>query len=136
MTHWFKAVLLYLLSHHTLSRLVQWSTRCRHFPFRKFITRWFIRHYNVNMSEALQPDLNAYPDFNSFFTRALRPAARPVVQEKGQIYCPADSTISQLGDIQGAQIFQAKEHTMLLVIILSSWNEVNWWNFSSAAANV
>jgi phosphatidylserine decarboxylase len=123
MTHWFKAVLLYLLPHHSLSRIVQWSTRCRRFPFRKSITRWFIRHYNVNMSEALEPDPNAYPDFNSFFTRALRPEVRPVVQEAGQISFPADGAINQLGKIQGVQIFQAKGHTYSLVELLGGSEE-------------
>jgi phosphatidylserine decarboxylase len=118
MTHWLKVVLLYLLPHHALSRIVQWSAHCRRFPLRKSITRWFIRHYNVDMSEALEPDPNAYPNFNSFFTRALRPEARPIVQGVGQICCPADSTISQLGDIQGDQIFQAKGHTYSLLELL------------------
>ena len=118
MTHWFKVLILYLLPHHPLSRLVQWSARCRHFPFRRSITRWFIRRYNVDMSEALEPDPKAYPDFNSFFTRALRAEARPVVQETGQICCPDDGTISQLGDIQEEQIFQAKGHTYSMVELL------------------
>jgi phosphatidylserine decarboxylase len=118
MTHWLKVVLLYLLPHHALSRMVQWSARCSRFPLRKSITRWFIHHYNVDMAEALEPDPNVYPDFNSFFTRALRPEARPIAQEEGQICCPADSAISQLGDIQGEQIFQAKGHTYSLIELL------------------
>jgi phosphatidylserine decarboxylase len=118
MNRWFKAVLMYLLPHHSLSRIVQWSTRSQGLPLRKSITRWFIRHYNVDMSEAMEPDPDAYPDFNSFFTRALRPEARPVVQEAGRICCPDDGTISQLGDIQGDEIFQAKGHTYSLVEIL------------------
>ena len=123
MTHWFKGVLLYLLPHHPLSRIVQWSARCRRFPFRKSITRWFVRHYNVDMAEALEPDPNAYPDFNSFFTRALRPEARPVVPKTGQICFPADGAISQLGDIRGMQIFQAKGHTYSLVELLGGSEE-------------
>ncbi|OOY35196.1 phosphatidylserine decarboxylase [Solemya velum gill symbiont] len=123
MTHWFKVILLYLLPHHSLSRIVQWNARCRHFPLRKSITRWFIRHYNVDMSEALEPDPEAYPDFNSFFTRALRPEARPIVQNVGHICCPADSTISKIGDIQGTQIFQAKGHTYSLVDLLGGSEE-------------
>jgi phosphatidylserine decarboxylase len=70
------------------------------------------------MSEALEPDPNAYPNFNRFFTRALRPEARPVVQEAGQICFPADGAISQLGDIQGEQIFQTKGHIYSLVELL------------------
>ncbi|MGB5427454.1 MAG: archaetidylserine decarboxylase [Gammaproteobacteria bacterium] len=114
---------MYLLPHHPLSRIVQWSTRCRHFPLRKSVTRWFVRHYNVNMSEALETDSSAYPDFNSFFTRALHPEARPVVQETGQICFPADGAISQLGNIQGLQIFQAKGHTYSLVELLGGSEE-------------
>ncbi|MGD8630109.1 MAG: archaetidylserine decarboxylase [Gammaproteobacteria bacterium] len=120
MTHWFKAPLLYLLPQHALSRIVQWSTRSRRFPFRKSVIRWFIRRYQVDMSEALEPDPDAYPDFNSFFTRALRPGVRPVVEEAGQICCPDDGTISQLGDIQGERIFQAKGHSYSLVELLGS----------------
>ena len=123
MTHWLKVTLMYLLPHHLLSRIVQWSTRCQRFPFRQSITRWFIHHYNVDMSEALEGDPNAYPNFNSFFTRALRPEVRPIAQEVGLICCPADSVISQLGDIQGTQIFQAKGHTYSLVELLGGSKE-------------
>ena len=119
MVHWFKVLLLYLLPHHTLSRLVLWSARCRHFPLRKSITRWFIRHYHVNMSEALEPDPDAYPDFNSFFVRALHPEARSIVKDAWHVCCPADSAISQLGDIQGDQIFQAKGHLF--------FGRTSWW---------
>lgn len=122
-THWLKAILLYLLPHHLLSRMVQWSSRCRRFPLRQVITRWFIRHYKVDMSEAMESNLDAYPDFNSFFTRALRPGVRPVVQDKGQVCCPADSTISQVGDIEGLQIFQAKGHRYSLVELLGGSEE-------------
>lgn len=87
------------------------------------MTRWFVRHYQVDMSEALEPDPDTYPDFNSFFTRALRPQARPVVQETGQICCPDDGLISQLGDIQGKQIFQAKGHTYSLTELLGGSEE-------------
>jgi phosphatidylserine decarboxylase len=90
---------------------------------RKSITNWFIRHYNVNMSEALQPNLDAYPDFNSFFTRALRPETRPLAKGAGKICCPSDGTISQIGDIQGPQIFQAKDHSYSLVELLGGSEE-------------
>jgi phosphatidylserine decarboxylase len=120
MTHWFKRTLLSLLPHHALSRAVQWSTRCARFPLRKTLTRRFIRHYHVDMSEALQPDPDAYPDFNQFFTRALRPGARPIVVQPGQIACPSDGAISQLGDIDEERIFQAKRRTYSLIELLGT----------------
>lgn len=128
MTHWFKVLTLYLLPHHLLSRVVQWGARSRHFPFRKSITRWFIRHYNVDMSEALEPDPNAYPNFNSFFTRVLRPEARPVDQEAGQLCFPADAAISQLGDIQGGADLSIKGTHLLP-------DRTPWW-FRRAGATV
>jgi phosphatidylserine decarboxylase len=75
------------------------------------------------MSEALQPNLDVYPDFNSFFTRALRPETRPIAQGAGQICCPSDGAISQLGDIQRQQIFQAKGHSYSLVELLGGSEE-------------
>jgi phosphatidylserine decarboxylase len=118
MTHWFKRTLLSLLPHHALSRAVQWSARCPRFPLRRTLTRWFIRHYHVDMSEALEPDPDVYPDFNQFFTRALRPQARPIVVQPGQIACPSDGAIIQLGEIQGERVLQAKGHTYSLVELL------------------
>src|SRR5690606_31463437 len=40
------------------------------------LIRWFIGKYQVNMSEAGNPDIHSYATFNEFFTRALRPGAR------------------------------------------------------------
>lgn len=117
--HWLKRTLLGLLPHHALSRVVQWSTRCPHFPLRGALTRWFIRHYHVDMSEALEPDPDAYPDFNHFFTRALHPRARPIVAQPGQIACPSDGAIIQLGEMRGEQVLQAKGHHYSLVELLS-----------------
>ncbi len=70
--------------------------------------RWFVRRYGVDMSEAAQPDPAAYACFNDFFTRALRPDARPLAQ--ADWVCPVDGAVSQLGRIEGEQIFQAKGH--------------------------
>ena len=72
------------------------------------VIRWFIERYQVDMSEALNPDPAAYPTFNSFFTRELKPGARPLAQ--ADWICPVDGAVSQLGSIAGDQIFQAKGH--------------------------
>jgi phosphatidylserine decarboxylase len=73
------------------------------------IIRRFIARYGVEMRDAEQPDPLAYPTFNEFFTRALRPLARPLAQ--AELICPVDGAISQFGSIEaGGQIFQAKGH--------------------------
>ncbi|MFZ4877812.1 archaetidylserine decarboxylase [Janthinobacterium sp. Mn2066] len=72
------------------------------------LIRWFVGRYNVNMDEALDPDITHYTSFNDFFTRALRPDARPLA--KAGYVCPVDGRISQFGKIDKDQIFQAKGH--------------------------
>lgn len=76
------------------------------------VTTWtirrFIDRYGVNMAEAVEPDPAAYATFNEFFTRALKPDARPL--STAPLICPVDGAISQFGPIKGDQIFQAKGH--------------------------
>ncbi|MDO6386178.1 archaetidylserine decarboxylase [Uliginosibacterium sp. 31-12] len=73
------------------------------------VIRWFVGRYGVNMSEAANPDITAYPTFNEFFTRALREDARPLAD--APLICPVDGAISQFGAIAGDQVFQAKGHS-------------------------
>ncbi len=80
------------------------------------VIRWFIGRYGVNMAEAAEPDIAAYNTFNDFFTRALRPNARPI--SNADFICPVDGAISQFGDIRNGQIFQAKGHQYSTVALL------------------
>jgi phosphatidylserine decarboxylase len=72
------------------------------------LIRWFVGRYDVNMAEAANPDIASYASFNEFFTRALRPGARPLAD--ADFICPVDGRISQFGAIEDDQIFQAKGH--------------------------
>ena len=72
------------------------------------LIRRFIARYGVDMSEAANPDIASYASFNDFFTRALRPGARPL--SKADLICPVDGAVSQFGAIDSDQIFQAKGH--------------------------
>ena len=73
------------------------------------IIKWFIQKYGVNMAEALNPDPRSYNTFNAFFTRALKPNARPLANATW--ICPVDGAISQFGRIEADQIYQAKGHS-------------------------
>jgi phosphatidylserine decarboxylase len=73
------------------------------------LIRWFVGKYNVNMDEAVNPDIRSYASFNEFFTRPLRPDARPLAN--ADFICPVDGAISQFGAVEDHQIFQAKGHT-------------------------
>jgi len=72
------------------------------------VIAWFVKHYQVNMQEAENPDISSYKTFNDFFTRSLKSDARPI--EKADFICPVDGAISQFGAIRKNQIFQAKGH--------------------------
>jgi len=71
------------------------------------ITR-FVQRYGVDMAEAAEPDPSRYATFNDFFTRALRPGARPLADAPW--LCPVDGSISRFGPIDGERIVQAKGH--------------------------
>ncbi len=73
------------------------------------LIRWFVKRYNVNMDEALNPAISSYASFNEFFTRPLRSDARPLAA--AGFICPVDGEISQFGPIERDQIYQAKGHS-------------------------
>ncbi len=72
------------------------------------LIRWFVGRYGVNMAEAAEPDIAQYPSFNAFFTRALKPGARPLADAPW--VCPVDGAISQIGPLDGERLVQAKGH--------------------------
>ncbi|HTJ06413.1 MAG TPA: archaetidylserine decarboxylase [Caldimonas sp.] len=77
-------------------------------PTTTRLVRWFVRKYGVDLSEAVESDPAAYASFNDFFTRALKPGARPIA--RADLVCPVDGTISQFGAIEHDQVLQAKGH--------------------------
>ena len=104
--------------HHALTRLMYALTRARYARWKNWQIRWFIKRYQVDMSIALEPDAFSHPDFNTFFTRALKPGARPVVNGSHDIACPVDGAVSQAGVIHDGRIFQAKGQDYSLETLL------------------
>ena len=104
----FKVLLQYILPHRFLSRLVYWGTRWTFAPWKKWLIATIVRNYAVDMAEAAQPDPLAYPHFNAFFTRKLKPGARQADADPAALLSPADGRISQAGPIVDGRIFQAK----------------------------
>ncbi|WP_144775691.1 archaetidylserine decarboxylase [Marinobacter maritimus] len=82
------------------------------------VVKWFVKRYGVDMSEAAEPDPTAYPSFNEFFTRALKPGIRPVAEGDNTFVSPVDGAISQLGQVSGDRIFQAKGQSFSLIELL------------------
>lgn len=82
------------------------------------VVKWFIKRYGVDMSEAAESDPTAYSSFNAFFTRALKPGIRPIAEGNGTFVSPVDGAISQLGQVSGGRVFQAKGQSFSLVELL------------------
>ncbi len=96
----------YLLPHHLLSRGV--GILAQSHLLRKLFIRTFIKRYKVDLSQAKIQDVEKFENFNAFFTRELQADARPLPTAQGAIVCPADGAVSQLGDIAGGNLLQAK----------------------------
>lgn len=98
----------YLLPQQALTRLAGRIAGARGGAWTTRLIRWFVQRYRVDMGEAAEPDVSRYETFNAFFTRALRPGARPLAA--ADWLCPVDGAISQFGRIEQGQLFQAKGH--------------------------
>ncbi|MBK1612378.1 phosphatidylserine decarboxylase [Rubrivivax gelatinosus] len=98
----------YVLPKQALTRLAGAFAQSRGGAVTTAAIRWFARRYGVDLSEAANPDPASYASFNEFFTRALKPGARPL--DSAGLLCPVDGAISQFGAIERGRIFQAKGH--------------------------
>jgi phosphatidylserine decarboxylase len=116
----------YLLPQHFLSRQVHRLARCRVKPLKNALIGAFVRHFQPDMSDAADPEPRDYPSFNSFFTRSLRPGARPSDPSPRALACPVDGTVSQIGRLDGLRMLQAKGHDYSLEALLGgpcAWSE-------------
>ncbi|HZT55420.1 MAG TPA: phosphatidylserine decarboxylase, partial [Burkholderiaceae bacterium] len=98
----------YLLPKQALTRYAGWRASREWGARTTRLIGGFVAKYGVDMSEAADPDIASYKSFNAFFTRALKPGARPLAA--ADLICPVDGAVSQFGAIKNDQIFQAKGH--------------------------
>ena len=108
---------------NTLSRLAGFVASSENDFVKRSMISWFVKKYRVDMSQALEEDPFAYANFNAFFTRALKPDARPIDTGEDSICCPADGSVSQIGNIEGERIFQAKGQSFSTLELLGGDTE-------------
>jgi phosphatidylserine decarboxylase len=106
----------HLLPKRALTRWLGYLASLEAGALTRAVIRWFVRRYGVEMAEAHEPDMAAYRTFNDFFTRALKPGARPLAADG--LLCPVDGSISQFGAIAGNRIVQAKGHDYTTTALL------------------
>ncbi len=110
--------LTYVLPHRALSALARSLAQSTHPATSRWLIDTVRRRFDVDLSEAAEPDPRAYPSFNAFFTRALKPGARTPDPDPRALLMPADGRISECGHIGRADegvlhedaghVFQAK----------------------------
>jgi phosphatidylserine decarboxylase len=63
--------------------------------------------YGIDVNEAEKP-LTEYAGFDDFFTRRLRPGARPIDPAPGRVVSPSDGTVVESGVVTAGKLIQAK----------------------------
>jgi phosphatidylserine decarboxylase len=99
--------LQHLVPQHALSHLAGRLAASTRPWLRDALIRRFAAAYQVNLAEAAR-GIGEYKSFNDFFTRELKPGARPLADAAQFILSPADGAVSQLGPISSGRIIQAK----------------------------
>ena len=112
--------LTYVLPHRALSALARRLAWSRNPWLKQRLIDAVVCRFGVDLAEAEQPDPTAYPTFNAFFTRALKPGVRPFDPDPRALLMPADGRISQCGPIVDGRIFQAKGREFTAAELLGS----------------
>ena len=118
----FSILLQHLAPKQALTRLAGMLANLEAGTLTTAVIGWFVKRYQVNMAEAADPDISSYKTFNQFFTRPLKMGARPIAI--AEFICPVDGAISQFGNIEKDQIFQAKGHAYSTLALLAGQKEL------------
>ena len=108
----------YILPHHFLSNLMSKLTHSENKTWKNLMITQIVKFYGVNMDESKEQNIDNFSSFNQFFTRELKPDARPLTTVEHSIACPADGAVSQAGLIEQGKIFQAKGKSFTAIDLL------------------
>jgi|SRR6478752_1381290 len=86
-------------------------------PLRTVMLTRFAGIYGIDITEAEKP-LAEYEGFDEFFTRKLRPGARPIDETAGRVISPADGVIVESGLATAGKLIQAKGSEFDLATLL------------------
>lgn len=100
--------LLYLLPKNAMSRAMGFlASRRLPGPLQRLELALFARLAGIDLGELAEP-LDAYPSLQSFFTRALRPGARPLAGGEDVLVSPCDGAWGAAGRIEKGALLQVK----------------------------
>jgi phosphatidylserine decarboxylase len=124
-------VLHSLLPTNFLSWLMFHVAQVRASGFKNAFIGTFVKLYKVDLSDAEFEVIKSYPDFASFFTRALKPGARPVDPDPAVLVSPVDGTVSQLGPVRNGTMIQAKGRDYTVTELLGGSKAAAFFNKGS-----
>lgn len=117
------AALQRVLPTRWLSSMVHRIAQIKHPGFKNALIRLFMRGFTIDLGEAERSQVEDYVSFNDFFTRALKPGARPLAADPQAFLSPVDGTVSQFGQIRDGRLIQAKGHSYSLLDLLAGDTE-------------
>ena len=98
----------HLLPQRLMGRLVYHVARCRRDWISQPLIGWFARRYAVDLAEAEHSRLESYASLNDFFTRRLKPGARPLARDERTLISPVDGFLTRFGTADGGEMIQSK----------------------------
>lgn len=105
-----KVVPQYLLPKQLLSQAMHSFMHSQIGWIKNATIKGLTKLYNIDIRDAQDPNIENYPHFNAFFTRALKPESRPIHPGEQIWVSPVDGVISQSAPIQDNKLIQAKCH--------------------------
>jgi phosphatidylserine decarboxylase len=94
---------------------------CRWSWVKNPLIHWFMKRYGVSLQGSEIQQVSEFKHFNDFFTRRLKPAARPIGEN---VVSPCDGCVSQVGRIQNDTVIQAKGKTYSVTALLGGVEHV------------
>lgn len=91
-----------------------------------FAIEQFAKHYKINLEE-MDGDIEDFETFNEFFTRPLKPNARPINADNNSVVFPADGRISQFGSLKADFMLQAKGHYFTTETLLGDETDAKYF---------
>jgi phosphatidylserine decarboxylase len=101
---WFQ----FCLPARLLGRVVHRLAHVRAGWFKNPLIRGFSQLYGVDADEIADARPEAFPHWNAFFTRELKPGARPLDPDPQALLCPCDGALESAGQVTGGLLLQAK----------------------------
>lgn len=93
---------------HAITKLMGRLAFCETPWLKNAFIQHFIQRYDVDLSEAAIQNIQDFRHFNDFFTRRLKPGARPI---GSGVVSPCDGLMSQWATIEKGSLIQAKGHS-------------------------